>query len=188
MSSKLASLGQQELLSRLSLNLTNDYVKPEKLQSLSITIIDVFDHSANSSSTRQELYKMYPNARRAHLRNGGNFPYLSRSDEVNMHLLVHLRQFNNTERASCVHFLDLREDDDDNRSSLQNSLENSVELARIAEEMQDKMQRKTEKIVDETEDSISTQENQESNQDQINDSTTQLKESVVAGSQVDHLV
>lgn len=39
---------------------------------------------------------MYPNAKRAHLKTGGDFPYLSRPDEVNMHIVIHLRQFEGT--------------------------------------------------------------------------------------------
>lgn len=138
MSSKVATLSQADLLARLTLNLTSDYVRPERLQSLAITVMDVFDHCAHSSSTRLELYKLYPSARRAHLKQGGNYPYLSRPEEVNMHLLVHLRQFNHTERAACVHFLDVKEGSADlDTSSVEyhsNSLESSVEVARVAEE------------------------------------------------------
>ena len=46
------------------------------------------DHSALSESVKEELYKCYPEARRAHLKTGGNFPYLSRPDEVNLFLQV----------------------------------------------------------------------------------------------------
>lgn len=50
-----------------------------------------------------------------------------------MHLLVHLRQFNHTERASCIHFLDVKEDlETEHHNS--SSLESSVELARVATE------------------------------------------------------
>lgn len=35
------------------------------------------------------------------LQTGGNFPYLSRPDEVNMHILVHLRQFMGTRYSAC---------------------------------------------------------------------------------------
>jgi len=48
----------------------------------------VNDHSALSEAVKQELYKCYPEARRAHLKTGGNFPYLSRPDEVNLFLQV----------------------------------------------------------------------------------------------------
>ncbi|KAK2555317.1 Maspardin [Acropora cervicornis] len=42
---------------------------------------------------KDELYKCYPDAKRAHLKNGGNFPYLCRSADVNLYLQIHLRQF-----------------------------------------------------------------------------------------------
>ncbi|KAI2799886.1 Maspardin [Blomia tropicalis] len=135
MSRKLATLNQTELLSRLTLNLSNDYVQPDQLQSLPITIMDVFDHCANSNSTKQDLYKLYPHARRAHLKSGSNFPYLSRSDEVNIHLLVHLRQFNNTPKASCIHFMEVTSDSEINENNQSDSLESSVELGKVAEEI-----------------------------------------------------
>lgn len=51
-------------------------------------ILQVFDESALSVTAREELYKFYPDAKRAHLKKGGNFPYLSVSDEVNLHIQV----------------------------------------------------------------------------------------------------
>lgn len=111
MSTRLSTLTHKQLVARLHLNLTENYVQPDNLQSITITIIDVFDECSNSESTRIELYKMYPNARLAHLKSGGNYPYLSRAEEVNLHLLVHLRQFHHTELVSSVHFLPTRSDD-----------------------------------------------------------------------------
>lgn len=35
------------------------------------------------------MSERYPGARRAYLKNGGDFPFLSRPDEVNLHLQVH---------------------------------------------------------------------------------------------------
>ncbi|CAH4030447.1 unnamed protein product [Pieris brassicae] len=94
---KLESLTQSELASRLTLNCTPCYVEPQHLYNLPITIMDVWDESALSSRVREDLYKSYPQAKLAHLKSGGNFPYLSRSDEVNLHLLIHLRQFDGTD-------------------------------------------------------------------------------------------
>ena len=37
---------------------------------------------------KEEIYKCYPDAKRASLKTGGNFPYLSQADEVNLHLQV----------------------------------------------------------------------------------------------------
>lgn len=48
----------------------------------------VFDDNALTWKVREETYKCYPTARRAHLKTGGNFPYLSRPDEVNVFLQV----------------------------------------------------------------------------------------------------
>ncbi|XP_015782214.1 maspardin [Tetranychus urticae] len=96
MNERLESLSQPELASRLTLNCLNCYVEPHKLQKIPVTILDVFDKCAISERVKQELYKMYPNAKRAHLKTGGDFPYLSRPDEVNMHIVIHLRQFEGT--------------------------------------------------------------------------------------------
>ncbi|KZC04413.1 PREDICTED: maspardin-like [Dufourea novaeangliae] len=97
---RLESLTQPELASRLTINCVNCYVQPQKICHLPITIIDVFDEYALSNSVREEMYKCYPNAKLAHLKSGGNFPYLSRSAEVNLHLQIHLRQFEGTEYAA----------------------------------------------------------------------------------------
>lgn len=50
--------------------------------------LKVFDQSALSHEAKEEMYKLYPNARRAHLKTGGNFPYLCRSAEVNLYIQV----------------------------------------------------------------------------------------------------
>uniref|UniRef100_A0A8B9LUQ9 Maspardin n=1 Tax=Astyanax mexicanus TaxID=7994 RepID=A0A8B9LUQ9_ASTMX len=73
---RLESLNQSELASRLTLNCQNSYVEPHKIKDVAVTIMDVFDQSALSNEAKEEMYKLYPNARRAHLKTGGNFPYL----------------------------------------------------------------------------------------------------------------
>ncbi|XP_064609632.1 uncharacterized protein LOC135473696 [Liolophura sinensis] len=90
---KLDGLTQQELASRLTLNCMNAYVEPQKLKELDITLMDVFDECALSHQVKEEMYKCYPDARRAHLKSGGNFPYLSRSDEVNIYIQIHLQKY-----------------------------------------------------------------------------------------------
>lgn len=50
--------------------------------------MQVFDQSALSLEAKEEMYKLYPNAKRAHLKTGGNFPYLCRSAEVNLYIQV----------------------------------------------------------------------------------------------------
>lgn len=97
---RLETLNQSELASRLTLNCQNSYVEPHKIKDVAVTIIDVFDQSALSLEAKEEMYKLYPNARRAHLKTGGNFPYLCRSAEVNLYIQIHLRQFHGTRYAA----------------------------------------------------------------------------------------
>ncbi|XP_059060863.1 maspardin-like [Achroia grisella] len=116
---RLESLTQSELASRLTLNCSPNSVQSQELANIPITIMDVWDESALSSQVREDLYKTYPNAKRAHLKSGGNFPYLSRSDEVNLHLLIHLRQFDNTELTASylnLHKMPTSSNDNDESS------------------------------------------------------------------------
>ena len=85
---RLNSLSQPVLASRLTLNCTPSYVKPHLVNDLPVTIIDVWDDCALSQQVKDDTYKCYPQAKLAHLKSGGNFPYLSRKDEVNMHIMV----------------------------------------------------------------------------------------------------
>ncbi|KAK3801919.1 hypothetical protein RRG08_028385 [Elysia crispata] len=90
---RLDSMSQQALASRLTLNCMNCYVEPQKLRDVDVTLMDVFDECALSLNVREEMCKCYPEAKRAHLKSGGNFPYLSRSMEVNVFLQIHLRKY-----------------------------------------------------------------------------------------------
>ena len=89
----LGKLNQPALASRLTLNCTPSNVKSDLVNDLPVTVIDVYDDCALSQTVKEDLYKCYPNAKLAHLKTGGNFPFLSRKEEVNMHLLIHLRNF-----------------------------------------------------------------------------------------------
>ncbi len=46
------------------------------------------DEVAIPEKLREELYKLYPDAKVMQLKTGGNFPYLSRADEFNLYLQV----------------------------------------------------------------------------------------------------
>jgi len=92
---RLESLRHSDLASRLTLSSVSGYVQPQHVNDLPITIIDVFDRCSLNQRVREETYKCYPNAKLAHLKSGGNFPFLSRSEEVNLHLVIHLRNFEN---------------------------------------------------------------------------------------------
>lgn len=55
------------------------------------------DYCAIPQQLKDELGERYPDARRAYLKTGGDFPFLSRPDEVNLHLqvvLIHISAYN----------------------------------------------------------------------------------------------
>uniref|UniRef100_A0A8C4RBM3 SPG21 abhydrolase domain containing, maspardin n=1 Tax=Eptatretus burgeri TaxID=7764 RepID=A0A8C4RBM3_EPTBU len=97
---RIESLSQAELASRLTLNCQNAYVEPQRVHEIPITIMDVFDQSALTQTAKEDMYKLYPTAKRAHLKTGGNFPYLCRSADVNLYFQIHLRQFHGTPYAA----------------------------------------------------------------------------------------
>lgn len=84
------------------MNCVSSYIQPHKMRNLPVTIIDVFDEYALSNIVREEMYKCYPNAKLAHLKSGGNFPYLSRSAEVNLHLQVNKIQVTNKKDNNLI--------------------------------------------------------------------------------------
>lgn len=88
MADRLETLGQPDLASRLSINCAPSFVRPGLVQDYPVTVIDVFDESALSDEVKEDMYKCYPLARLGHLKTGGNFPFLSRSEEVNLHIMV----------------------------------------------------------------------------------------------------
>lgn len=90
---RLDSLGQEVLASRLTLTTAPCHVEPQNVNDLLVTIIDVFDDCSLTQEVRDETYKYYPSAKLGHLKSGGNFPYLSRSDETNLYISIHLRNF-----------------------------------------------------------------------------------------------
>jgi len=90
---QLECVKREDLASRLSLNCTiGPFIREElKLNESNITIIDVIDDVIIPEKVREQVFITYPNARQALLKSGGNFPYLSRADEINLHIEVHLR-------------------------------------------------------------------------------------------------
>lgn len=54
--------------------------------------MDTNDYCATPQQLKDQLSDRYPEARCAHLKSGGDFPFLSRPDEVNLHLQLHLRR------------------------------------------------------------------------------------------------
>ncbi|KAH7549554.1 hypothetical protein JRO89_XS13G0049300 [Xanthoceras sorbifolium] len=60
------------------------------------------DYCATPQQLKDQLNERYPGARRASLKTGGDFPFLSRPDEVNLHLQLHLRRVGLEARPDLV--------------------------------------------------------------------------------------
>ncbi|XP_072957717.1 uncharacterized protein [Typha angustifolia] len=89
---QVETLSRDDLSSRLTLNASVASVGPLLLSDSFITIMDTNDYSAVPQQLKDQLSERYPGARRAVLKTGGDFPFLSRPDEVNLYLQLHLRR------------------------------------------------------------------------------------------------
>lgn len=84
---------REELASRLALSMTDSSVVNRlHIPQSAITIIDTLDRTPAALELTNRTTGYLPNARRAFLKCGGEFPYISVPDEVNVHLIVHLRR------------------------------------------------------------------------------------------------
>ncbi|KAM7256378.1 hypothetical protein ACFE04_012119 [Oxalis oulophora] len=90
--SQVETLSREDLAARLTLTVDVATVGPLLLSDSFITIMDTNDYCAIPQQLKDQLSDKYPGARRAHLKSGGDFPFLSRPDEVNLHLQIHLRR------------------------------------------------------------------------------------------------
>uniref|UniRef100_A0A0D6R0I9 Maspardin n=2 Tax=Araucaria cunninghamii TaxID=56994 RepID=A0A0D6R0I9_ARACU len=90
--SQLETLERDELASRLILKTSSASVDRLLLQDSEITIMDTNDYNDVPRELKNQLIERYPAAREAFLKTGGYFPFLSRPDEVNLHLQLHLRR------------------------------------------------------------------------------------------------
>lgn len=84
---------RDELASRLALTMARSSVANRlHIPQTAITIIDTLDRSPAAVELTQQTANYLPDARRAFLKTGGEFPYIAVPDEVNVHLVVHLRR------------------------------------------------------------------------------------------------
>ncbi|KAM3401851.1 hypothetical protein ACQJBY_006066 [Aegilops geniculata] len=83
---QVETLSREDLSSRLILNVNVASVGSLSLPDSFITIMDTNDYSAVPRQLKDQVNERYPSAKRAVLRTGGDFPFLSRPDEVNLYL------------------------------------------------------------------------------------------------------
>ncbi|KAG5249215.1 maspardin [Salix suchowensis] len=100
--SQVETLSSDDLASRLTLNVDAASVGSLLLSDSFITIMDTNDYCAIPQQLKDQLSDRYPEARCARLKSGGDFPFLSRPDEVNLHLQLHLRRVGLEARPDMV--------------------------------------------------------------------------------------
>ncbi|XP_047307462.1 maspardin [Impatiens glandulifera] len=115
---QVETLSKDDLAARLTLTTNSASVGSLLLTDSNITIIDTNDYCAIPQKLKDEVIERYPGARRAELKSGGDFPFLSRPDEVNLHLQLHLRRVGVEARPDLVH--GKSKDGRDGNSSKQN--------------------------------------------------------------------
>lgn len=89
---QVETLSRDDLSSRLTLNAAAASVGPLLLSDSLVTIMDTNDYCAIPHLLKDQVSERYPGARRAIMKSGGDFPFLSRPDEVNLYLQLHLRR------------------------------------------------------------------------------------------------
>ncbi|KAI4315301.1 hypothetical protein L6164_028126 [Bauhinia variegata] len=100
--SQVETLSREDLASRLTLTTDDASVGPLLLSDSFITIMDTNDYCSIPQQLKDQLSEKYLGARRAYLKTGGDFPFLSRPDEVNLHLQLHLRRVGVEARPDLV--------------------------------------------------------------------------------------
>lgn len=87
---QIADLSGNDIASRLSLNCNPSWVSTFGNQTR-VTIMESRGSTMVPDELRRQLQSMYPEGRQAQLKATGDFPYVSRHDEVTLFVEVHLR-------------------------------------------------------------------------------------------------
>ncbi|GAW82670.1 hypothetical protein, conserved [Plasmodium gonderi] len=90
MSNEIDLISSADLGGRIGLQLSVETVDRIHMNDECITILQTLNNTY-SDSLNEDMKKAYPFAKHAIMKSGGSFPYLSRYEEVNMYILVHLR-------------------------------------------------------------------------------------------------
>ncbi|CAE7514058.1 spg21 [Symbiodinium natans] len=90
---QLNDLSGDDLASRLNLNVNGNQVGPLHFENHEVTVLESSGDTMVPEELRQQLKILYKGASFAELKSRGDFPYLSRPDEVTLFVEVHMRRF-----------------------------------------------------------------------------------------------
>ena len=134
---QVESQSQTILASKLQLNCAEGILKPQNLMKHfddnKILILQSID-SSSPKSFLIEMEKFYPNAKLALLKDGGDFPFISSFEEVNLHIEVHLRRIKQSieeENQNNNSGDNLIEEEERNQKIEFNRIQNQIEEEKV---------------------------------------------------------
>ncbi|KAJ3431635.1 acid cluster protein [Anaeramoeba flamelloides] len=84
-------LDYEELASRITMFTYEDEIKDFDFDQKKVTVINSMDSNFVPRKIREKVVDKFPDCKYAKIKYGGDFPQLSNPQEINMHLIVHLR-------------------------------------------------------------------------------------------------
>lgn len=85
-------MDREALASRLTLNCTKNTIRSVEYDQYKISLVDTVDDVILPHTMRQQVYDLLPHAHQAFIHNGGDFPFLSVPEFVNIHIITHMRR------------------------------------------------------------------------------------------------
>ncbi|KAA6370399.1 MAG: putative esterase/lipase/thioesterase family protein [Streblomastix strix] len=89
---QMESMTQEELYASLCLQCREAYVDKNRVNTQRLTIIETDDITQKMADTIESCRSLFRTARLVTLKSGGVFPYISVSDEICLHIMVHMRR------------------------------------------------------------------------------------------------
>lgn len=128
MSNELDCIAAADLGGRISLQLSSEVVDGIYVPDRNITILQTLNN-LHSDQMNDDMRSAYPQAKHAIMKSGGPFPYLSRHEEVNLYLSVHLRNNGNPKfvKEQICSLESMRSEELDRRRRTDGTLRNDQE-------------------------------------------------------------
>lgn len=126
MSNELDVIPASDLGGRICLQLSSEIVDSIYVNDKVITLIQ----SPNNMLTdklNEDMRKAYPKAKHALMKSGGHFPFLSRHEEVNLYILIHLRNNDHPDFVKGqIHMMSQINNQGETRNSQEDNVKNNA--------------------------------------------------------------
>ncbi|KAH7830770.1 putative Alpha/beta-Hydrolases superfamily protein [Monocercomonoides exilis] len=92
---KIDDVSRDTLVGKLLMQCTEETIEKPPIDGKYVSIMTSLDINDSSRLRSESLRQLYPGSREVFFKTGGDFPFLSRSEDFNMHFRVHLRHLQN---------------------------------------------------------------------------------------------